>query len=382
MASDSRIAFFFSTSGHSGVDRAVRNLLQAIVRRGYPIDLLHVRNHGPSTENLPADVRVIDLGVRHTDMTLPALVRYLRRERPTVMLSDKDRVNRMAVLGRWFAGTDNRLVLSSGTTISIDLSHRSAWERWLQHQSMSRLYPLADKIITTCEGAADDLAAFAGLKRDTIEVVPSPVVPAALFTETQPIPDHPWFSREAPPVILGVGELGMRKDFATLIRAFALLKHSRECRLLILGRGRQREELLRLAGELGVAEDVDLPGFVSNPYAFMAHAALFAFTSLWEGLGFVIIEALAVGTPVVAMDCPSGPREILQAGRYGKLVALGDTPALAEAMASTLDDPPPRDLLREAAMPYEIERSASAYLRALGLDPRESDMALGPGIEH
>ena len=205
MTVGTRIAFFFSTSGHSGVDRAVRNLLPAITRRGYSIDLLHVRNHGPSTENLPVGVRVVDLGVRHTDMTLPALVRYLRREHPTVMLSDKDRVNRMAVLGRKLAGSENRLVLSSGTTISIDLSHRGAWERWLQHLSMSKLYPLADKVITTCGGAADDLAAFAGLRRDSIEVVPSPVVPAELFTETQPVPDHPWFHREAPPVILGTG---------------------------------------------------------------------------------------------------------------------------------------------------------------------------------
>ena len=163
----------------------------------------------------------------------------------------------------------------------------------------------------------------------------------------------------------------MRKDFATLIRAFALLRKSRECRLVILGRGRLRDDLLRLAGELGVAEDVDLPGFVSAPYSFMAHAALLAFTSLWEGLGFVIIEALAVGTPVVATDCPSGPREILQDGRFGKLVATGSPPELAVAMAETLDAPPPRDFLRDAAMPYEIERSASAYLRALGLDPRE-----------
>ncbi len=101
---------------------------------------------------------------------------------------------------------------------------------------------------------------------------------------------------------------------------------------MILGQGRARERLLALAAELGVAEDVALPGFVPEPYAFMAHADLFAFTSRWEGLGFVIIEALAVGTPVVATDCPSGPREILQDGRIGPLVPVGDAAALAAAM--------------------------------------------------
>ncbi|MCX8018578.1 MAG: glycosyltransferase, partial [Rhodocyclaceae bacterium] len=172
------------------------------------------------------------------------------------------------------------------------------------------------------------------------------------------------------PVILGLGELGARKDFATLIRAFARLRARRRARLLILGRGRQRERLLALAAALGVKDDVALPGFVPDPYAYLAHAALFVLSSRWEGLPFALVEALAVGTPAVATDCPSGPREVLADGRYGALVPVGDDRALAEAMEATLDRPLPRLVLQQAARRFEIESATSAYLSAMGLPER------------
>lgn len=371
VSADPRIAFFFSTSGHSGVDRAVRNLMPAITGRGYEIDLLHVRKHGPRTDDLPPTVNVVDLGTRHTYASLPAIARYLRRVRPAVVLSDKDRVNRTALLAKFLARAQTRLVFRSGTTISIDLASRGAFERWLQRNSMGKLYRYADNVIVNSEGSADDMAAYTGLPRRLITVVPNPVVPASLFEQVQPRPDHPWFAQGQPPVILGVGELGARKDFATLIRAFAILRRDRSCKLVILGKGNQRQELLALSRNLGVEKDVDLAGFQRDPYSYMAHAAVLGFTSLWEGNPFVLPEALAVGTPVVATDCPSGPREVLAYGRVGPLVPMKDPLAFANALARTLDDPLPATVLQDAARPYEIETSATAYLRAMGLDPRE-----------
>jgi glycosyltransferase involved in cell wall biosynthesis len=361
-----RIALLLATSGHSGVDRAMQNLIPALAARGYHVDLLHVRRHGPHLEEAIPGVNIVDLGTRHTYTSLPAVVRYLRRVRPTVMLSDKDRVNRTALLARFLAGVPTRLVLSSGTTISIDLESRSAFERWLQRNSMGKLYPYADNVIVTSEGVADDMSRYTGLARQRIEVVPSPVIPDRLLQQEQPVPDHPWF-KDTTPLILSVGELCERKDFETLLRSFAQLRRQRSCRLMILGRGRRRERLLQLAEELGVSEDVELPGFVPSPYAYMAHADLFAFTSRWEGLGFVIIEALAMGTPVVSTDCPSGPAEILQHGRFGQLVPIGDHQALAAAMAATLDQPLPATTLRQAIEPYTVSAATDSYLQAMGL---------------
>ncbi len=370
------IACFFSTSGHSGVDRAAGHLIPALARRGYAVDLLKVRRHGPDLPQVPPGVRVIDLGSRHTYACLPALASYLRRERPAVLLSDKDRVNRTALFARTLARlfakegqVPTHLVFSSGTTISIDLATRGALERWVQRNSLGRLYPLADQVIVTAAGVADDMATYTGLARDLIRVVPSPVVPEALFGAALPRPDHPWLGDPVAPLFLSVGELCHRKGFDTLLRAFARVRAQRPCRLMILGRGGAREALLALAAELGVKDAFALPGYCTNPYAYMAHADLFAFTSRWEGLGFVLIEALAVGTPVVSTDCPSGPREVLADGRYGPLVPVDDDAALAQAMIATLDHPLPSERLREAARPYGIEASTDAYLNAMGLPP-------------
>lgn len=368
-----RIAIFVSTSGHSGVDRAMQHLIPALARRGYAVDLLKVRRHGPNLTEVPEGVRIVDLGSRHTYTCLPAIVRYLRRERPAAMLADKDRVNRTALLARTLARVPTRLVLSSGTTISIDLAHRGAFERWLQRTSMGRLYPFADQVIVTSHGVADDMTDYTGLAREHIEVVPSPVVPDELLHTTQPRPEHPWFHDHGPPIVLSVGELGQRKGYDVLLRAFALLHDQRPARLLILGRGKLKAELERLATELGITDAVDFAGFQSNPFAFMAHADLFAFTSRWEGLGFVLIEALAMGTPVVSTDCPSGPREILADGQYGELVPVDDHQAMARAMAKRLGTPADPEHLRQAAMPYTIENSTDCYLRVLGLPPRATN---------
>jgi len=366
------LALFLATSGHSGVDRIMQHLIPEMATRGFRVDLLQVRDHGPYLEGTPAGVRRIDLGHASTYACLPALARYLRRERPARLLADKDRVNRTALLARWLAGVRLPLFLRLGTTVSLNLASRGAFERWLQRNSIGRLYRFAEAVLVPSQGVKADLSAYTGLSSDKIRVVPSPGIPETLFEQRQPLPDHPWFQEpeRRAPIILGVGELGARKDFATLIRAFALLRRQRPCRLMIVGRGKQRERLLALAGELGVADDLALPGFVESPYPYMAHADLFAFASRWEGLGLVLVEALALGTDVVSTDCPSGPAEILEQGRYGRLVPVGDAEAMAAALGAALDAPKPKALLQQAARPYTVSAATDAYLAALGLPAR------------
>jgi len=363
------IACFFATSGHSGVDRIAAHLVPELAARGYRVDLLQVRNHGPHLAPLPDGVRRIDLGYRHTYACLPALARYLRERRPDRLLSDKDRVNRTALFARWLSATDVPLFFRLGTTVSLNLASRSPFERWVQRNSMGRLYRFAESVLVPSQGVREDLSRYTGLAPDKIRVVPSPGIPETLFDHTPPPPDHPWFKEREIPVILGMGELGARKDFSTLIEAFALLRASRPCRLVIVGRGKQRERLLTLAQRLGVGDDLDLPGFVENPYSYMAHADLFAFSSRWEGLGLVLVEALALGVNPVSTDCPSGPSEILQQGRLGRLVPVGDARAMAEAMSATLDAPLSREILQQGARPYGVGAATDAYLAALGLPP-------------
>lgn len=363
-----RIAVFAATSGHSGVDRVIANLVTQWAAWGLSVDLLKVRRHGPTLDPVPAGVRPVDLGTSHVNSSMPALVRYLRQERPTALLTDKDRVNRVAILARGLARVDTRLVVRVGTTVSVNLRGRSSWERWFQRLSMARLYRLADRVLVPSVGAADDLTDYTGLDRRHVVVVPSPIVTRALERQAAAPADHPWLADAGIPVILGVGELGYRKDFETLVRAFALVRRDRPCRLLILGRGRRRDDLLRLAAKLGVANDVDLPGFTANPYASMARARVFALSSRWEGMPVVLVEALACRTPVVSTDCPSGPREILGDGAAGTLVPIGDHAAMAEAIGHWLNRRVTDEMFERSVTRFRVDVSACAYLRELGVE--------------
>ena len=363
------IAIFAATSGHSGVDRVIANLVHQFDAWGIRVDLLRVRNHGPDlSPHAMRNVNVVDLGSSHVASSLPGIVRYLRRERPAALLSDKDRVNRTAIIARAWARVDTRLAVRLGSTMSVNLARRSVWNRWVQETSIRRLYPSADCVIVPSQGVADDLVSYLGVPPERIRVVRSPVLTQSLLAQAKEPVDHPWFAPGEPPVILGVGELSFRKDFQTLLRAFSLVRRQRPCRLVLLGRGRYRDALLALAEELGVAADVDLPGFRTNPYRFMANARLFVLSSRWEGMPVVLIEALACRTPVVATDCPSGPREVLGENPVGALVPVGDHEGMAEAIAAWLDRPVPESVFERAVAAYRIEASACAYLEALGFN--------------
>jgi glycosyltransferase involved in cell wall biosynthesis len=150
-----------------------------------------------------------------------------------------------------------------------------------------------------------------------------------------------------------------------MLRAFAHLRAEHDIRLVILGEGRERPSLETLIGELGVAKDVRLLGFQKNPYSYMAHAAAFVLSSAWEGLPNVLIEALACGCPIVSTDCPSGPSELLDQGRYGRLVPVGNPVALAEGILATLDAPRNADRLRKRAAMFSLETVAEEYLQVL-----------------
>jgi len=359
------IAVFVSFSGTGGVERMVINLIRGFVNLGRSVDLVLVKAEGPHLDRLPPEVKVVRLGTRHTFLALPTLARYLRSRRPAALLAAKDRAGRTAVLARRLAGTDTRIVMRLGTNLSTAMADRSALGRWLRYWPIRRLYPRVDRIIAVSEGVADDTARIAHLPRGRIQVIRNPVITPELADLAVAPCLHPWFQVGEPPVILGAGRFQRQKDFPTLVRAFARVRVARPCRLVILGEGGGRAKLEALIAELGLISEVDLPGFQSNPFPFLSRSALFVLSSAWEGSPNVLTEAMALGIPVVSTDCPSGPRELLDGGRFGPLVPVGDVEALARAIADTLDRHLPSETLKAAVAEYNQAESARRYLEVL-----------------
>lgn len=371
-----RIAVLVSFSGQGGVERMIVNLIRGLVELGQDIDLLLVRRQGPHLERIPPVVRQLPLGVQHTLLAAPALAGYLRRHRPAILLAAKDRAGRAAVLGRALARTDTPILLRLGTHLSTAMANKAPLTRWLRYTPIRLLYRHIDGIVAVSAGVAADTAAIARMPHERIQVIRNPVVTPELDALAAAGCPHPWLAPGQPPVILGVGRLDRQKDFPTLIRAFTLLQARQRCRLIILGEGRDRAALVALATELGVADDLDLPGFQANPYAFMARAALFVLSSAWEGSPNALTEAMALGVPVVATDCPSGPAELLDHGRHGRIVPVGDASALAGAMTATLDAPQPSERLRAAVAEYDQAIAARRYLEWMASVVRQAETHL------
>lgn len=366
-----RLAVFVSFSGTGGVERVTLNLLEGLsMQPDVEVDFLLVVGRRGTVPDVPwPNIRVIRLGVRHSQLAIPALVRYLRTERPEVLMVAKDRAIRAAIVAHRLARVPTRLVGQLHMNMQGYLKGKSFMTRALRLWPMQILFASLNRIIGVSEGVVKDTLEITGLPRDRVVAIQNPVITPALDRQAAEPLDHP-FARENLPLILGAGRLTPEKDFKTLIRAFARLRAGQPCRLIILGEGPLRGELEAEAKTLGVSEAVDFPGHTTNPFPFMKRAALFVMSSAWEGSGNVLVEALALGTPSVSTDCPFGPAETLQGGRIGELVPVGDDEALAAAMARTLQNPLPSEVLKEAVRPFEIGYSARRYLDILFEDAR------------
>jgi len=379
------VALYTDHLGAGGGQKLVLMLAEGLIARGYEVDLVVCRTEGERTGEVPAKVNLVELRpagalfakayalasdprlLPHVTASgtlryLPDLVRYLRREQPDTLISARPHMNVEASLAVRLAGGTIRLIVGEQNQSSKNPALANGFRRRYLPNVLRRAYTGADAIVAASDGVADDLAEVIGVPRQQIVTI-YPPVPSDVPSLAREAPGHAWFEDDGPPVVLGVGRLSAAKDFHTLIRAFARVRQQRPARLVILGNlgtqkktDKRRAELMSLAAELGVAEDVQLPGYVHNPFSYMGHAAVFVLSSITEGFGMVVAEALACGCPVVSTDCPSGPAEILEYGQYGTLVPVRDDAALAEAILRALKSPPDTKRLRERGASFSLER--------------------------
>ena len=351
-----RIAFLLRDLGEGGAERSALRLANGLARRGQAVTLLLLKARGPMLASVAPEIEIVDLGG-----SFFALLSELRKRRPDFLLPVYTAMR--ALLSKLLLKGPFQVVLSQRNMFTLDRGPIQTRLRFLRSRL---LYPLASSCVCISQGVAEEMRTLGLIDPAKIEVIYNPVVTDELKAQAEEPPNHPWFAPHSPPVILGVGRLGDQKDFATLIEAFALLAPSHpDIRLLILGEGKQRAMLEKLVRDRGLSERATMPGYVSNPYPCMKHAALFALTSRFEGFGNVVAEALACGCPVASTDCRSGPAEILDHGRYGELARVGDPADMARAMEKALKNSPPPEVLRKRASYFSEARAVEGYLNLL-----------------
>ncbi len=334
-----KVVLFLPSLRGGGAEKSFLHLSMGFAQHGAETAIVLSRAEGVYISYVPQGVRVVDLKARRVLFSLHRLVRYLRHECPDVLISALDHANVTAILARHLARVPTKIIVTVHSTPSRVVANASTLRARLLPLWVKPFYPRAHAVVAVSQGVADELVHNLDIPAEKVHTIYNPIITPELFEKAEEPLEHPWFAENEPPVVLGVGRLTPAKDFATLLRAFALVRAERPARLIILGEGELRPELENLTRELGIEEDVALPGFVPNPYPYMKRAGVFVLSSRWEGLPTVLVEALAVGTPVVSTDCPSGPAEILEGGRFGPLVKQGDEKALAHAVLHTLQQP-------------------------------------------
>ena len=334
-----RVTLILQSYAGGGAQRSMLQIANGLSSAGHDTDIVVLNATGALRRAIPMTARVVEFDADRTVTALPALVRYLRTRRPDVVISTLEHVNVLTVLAHRLARSRARVVLRTANHLS---SHDASGIDAIVHRLARRCYRVADVSIAPSLGAARDLGNWAGLPDHRARAVPNPVVDEHARIAAERTCTHPFF-RDGHRVVLAVSRLQEHKGVAEVIDAFAAVRKPGD-RLLVLGEGPQRPALERQVTSrglrLGPEGDVDLPGFDPDPIPAMAACHVFVTASTREGLPGALIQALAAGAAVIATDCPSGPREILDDGRHGTLVPVGDGAALSSALDCALRSSP------------------------------------------
>lgn len=325
------------------------------------------KREGDYLSQVPSNVNLVDIKASKLAFSTNLLGSYLRETKPDVLISANERVNIVALMARKLYRPKTRVIISVHTNNTEQIANRDAsFYKKIVLKIARLVYKWADQVVAVSEGVARDAIKIFKLSPDNVTVIYNPIVTSEINDKMKMQVDHPWFNRPGGPVIIGVGRLVAQKDFFTLVDSFVEVKKaSPDAKLIILGEGEKRKALENKISALGLKNDVSLPGFVENPYSYLHNASVFVLSSAWEGFGNVLVEAMATGTPVVSTDCPSGPSEILDKGRYGPLVPPGDAEKLAHSIIAVLNKPPEPALLKRRASNFTVGNAVNEYIELI-----------------
>ncbi len=355
------VSLFIHSLKGGGAEKMMVQVANELHRRNHDVKLVLVRASGPYESLVNTSLQTIEIGGGNSPEILYNLWKHLRTSDTDVLLSTMEIPNIVSTLA-----TRPPNSIPVVLRIANINSKKEREGKYRLIPTLKRLtYPRADSIITISDGVAYDLSEVTGINESEMETIYNPAFDPEIPEKAREPIDHEWLNDEDKQVVIGVGHLKRQKDFPMLLRAVHRLQEWEDVHLVILGEGDGKSRLIELTEDLGIRDRLSLPGFVDNPYAYMARADVFALSSAWEGFGNVIVEAMACGTPVICTDCPGGPAEILENGTYGPLVPVGDDQAMAEAIRNLLIDPTDPRVLKSRAEEFSIENIVNQYERVL-----------------
>lgn len=332
-----KICLFAPNLGGGGAERIISVLANHLADNGFKVDLVLANATGPYLEDISKAVKVIDLHCKRVSLSVFKLVKYLKASRPQVVFASQMHAARALILAVKLSGVKSKVIIRQPTMLVSPYEKRST-SSMLQLKLflfLARRY--ADKIIVTSQAMADEFISLSKISQNKVKIIYNPLPISQIQKRSQEKLEHPWFQAGQAPVVLAVGRLETVKNFSSLIRAFSLVVKKTEAKLVILGEGSERNALENLVSALGLQSSVQMPGFVENPYQYMSRAKVFVQSSLREGFSNGLIEAMACGTQVIATDCVGGTAEILEHGRWGRLVPVDDARAMAAELLSLIN---------------------------------------------
>jgi len=356
-----------TSSYTGGIGRNLANLSNTLFRFGYRVDILVDRESFPYAGDISEGVNIRHLKTSHRIGGVLHLLGYFLKYKPQVVLTPFVQLTLLAVRTRRLFRVPVKIFANIHSIYSVDFGSLDQKKRYRRVMDMKQYYSECDGLIAVSDGAAIDFSKLTGIPDSSIHRIFNPVVTDDLIERSMSRPDHPWFQADQPPVIIGIGRLVKNKNFDHLIEAFDILREQRECRLVIVGEGPARPDLESRAKESLFSEEILFTGRLENPFPHLRHSSVMVLASSYEGLSNTLIESLAIGTPVVSTDCPYGPREILEDGRYGELVPVKDINSLAAAVNRAIDDPIDRSRLIESANRFKDTDIARSYISVFGL---------------
>lgn len=358
-----KLTLFIQNFSDGGAQHMIVNTANEFAKRGHDVDLLVVNGNGPHIDKVEKDVHLVNLGKRRSLAALWGLSRYIRTRQPDIFLSAMTHTNIVSVMARFLAPfSSTRLILTERTLLSMHIRETPRLQEKFFLAGVKFFYRFADKVIGISRGVAEDIQSLARLKPHQVGYIYNPVITSAMQaqlreTSSDLMPEK----KDGAFLIVTSGRLSYEKDQETLLKAFEKLRHTHNAKLVILGDGPLRADLERQVEELGIQNHVVFAGFVPNSLAYMKQADLFVITSLYEGFCNVIVEALLCGLSVVSTNAPSGPPEILEEGKYGLLAPVGNSNAIAQAMAQALKEPFDPQKQKERASCFTVEKICDQY---------------------